>query len=114
VCKQEAAALLPLLTRYHAPAGWTWIIACDEMSWQKVIEHVGQIDVNGRILGLTQLDDHRTYIRGYDLLQPVSFALEAQPKHTVAHELGHIFMHTRDEDKAESTAKELLRLFTSK
>jgi hypothetical protein len=32
-CIQAAAVILPLLNAYHAPSGWTWIIACDEDAW---------------------------------------------------------------------------------
>jgi hypothetical protein len=33
----------------------------------------------------------------------------SQPGHTIAHELGHILLHTRDEDRAEKKAGELLK-----
>jgi Zn-dependent peptidase ImmA (M78 family) len=36
------------------------------------------------------------------------YSAEAQSNHTIAHELGHILMHTIDEDKAEKKARELL------
>jgi Zn-dependent peptidase ImmA (M78 family) len=47
-----------------------------------------------------------TYIRGFAVLHPFTEAIEAQPQHTVAHELGHVLADTSNEDKAEKKAME--------
>lgn len=70
--------------------------------------HTGQANISGKILGSTDLVNHVTYIRGFAVLHPFLDTAEAQPDHTVAHELGHIFMNTHNEDKAEKKARELL------
>jgi Zn-dependent peptidase ImmA (M78 family) len=59
-------------------------------------------------MGLTDLDRHITYVRGYMILHPISQSPEAQPRHIVAHELGHILANTHDEEKAERKGMELL------
>lgn len=100
----------PLLAEFHSPADWTWIVACDEAAWQKIEVMSGfQKAVNGQIMGLTDLERHITYVRGWVMLHPLSLDPEAKPRHVVAHELGHILANTRDEQKAEAKGQSLLR-----
>ena len=107
-CIQASAIVTPLIAQFHGPADWTWIIACDEAAWHRVEMHTGQANVSGKILGLTNLENHVTYIRGFAVLHPFNDTAEAQPQHTIAHELGHILMNTSNETKAERKAQELL------
>jgi hypothetical protein len=100
----------PLIAQFHGPADWTWIIACDEAAWHRVELHTGQANISGKIVGTTDLENHVTYIRGDAVLHPFSYQLEAQPQHTIAHELGHITLNTHDEAKAENRALERLRM----
>jgi hypothetical protein len=73
-CAQEIAIITPMIAKYHGPAGWTWIVACDEIAWQHVEQHMGQIDVQGRILASTDLAYHITYVRGDDVIHPVNLS----------------------------------------
>lgn len=64
-CKAEGAAIAPLLTEFHSPS-WTWIVACSENDWNRVVAHIGQQDSAGELtLGTTDLENHVTYIRGF-------------------------------------------------
>ena len=109
-CVQEVKIVNPLITEFHGPADWTWIVACDEPAWQRIELMSGfPKAVNGEIMGLTDLARHITYVRGWVILHPISDATEAQPRHIIAHELGHILANTHNEDKAEKKAQELLR-----
>jgi hypothetical protein len=108
-CVQEIHIVNPLIAQFHGPADWTWIVACDEPAWQRFELMSGfQKAVNGEVMGLTDLDRHITYVRGYMILHPLSQSIEAQPRHIVAHELGHILLNTHDEEKAERKGMELL------
>jgi hypothetical protein len=95
------------LVEFGTPKQWTWIVVCDEASWQQVETHTGQTNLEGKLLGLSNLDSQMTYIRGFAVLHPFSARPEAQPQHTIAHELGHILLHTADEDKAEKIGQAL-------
>jgi hypothetical protein len=109
VCEAEGAIIKPLLTMYHSPS-WTWIVACSEADWNRVVVHIGQQDsAGGLTLATTDLENHVTYIRGFYVLHPFNLDDVSQPGHTIAHELGHILLHTRDEDRAEKKAGELLK-----
>jgi hypothetical protein len=68
-----------------------------------------QANLEGQILALSNLDSHVTFVRGYAVLHPFSEHPEFQQRHTIAPELGHITLNTRDEDKAEKKARALLR-----
>jgi Zn-dependent peptidase ImmA (M78 family) len=57
---------------------------------------------------MTDLENHVTYIRGFAVVHPFNDTVEAQPEHTIAHELGHILLSTSNEGKAERKAQELL------
>jgi hypothetical protein len=109
-CIAASAIVRPLIAQFGSPADWTWIIVCDEPAWHRVEQHIGQQDsVGGLTLGTTDLENRVTYIRGYYVLHPRDDRAEAQPDHTIAHELGHITLNTHNEDKAERKAGELLR-----
>jgi hypothetical protein len=109
-CSQESAVIRPMIAEFHGPANWTWIIACDEKAWNQVEVHAGMSsDSHGQILGLTNLENHMTYIRGYAILHPFNDSTEAQPTHTIAHEIGHILTNSSNENKAERKANELLK-----
>jgi len=82
-CVQEIHAVNPLIAEFHGPAGWTWIVACDEPAWQRIELMSGfEKAVNGSIMGLTDLDRHITYVRGWVILHPISDGAEAQPRHS--------------------------------
>jgi hypothetical protein len=109
-CRDESAIVTPLIAQFNGPADWIWIIACDEAAWHQVEQHIGQADsLGGLTLGTTDLENHITYIRGFYVLHPHDDRPEAQPDHTIAHELGHILQRTHNEEKAERRAGELLR-----
>lgn len=109
-CSKESTVVAPMITAYHGPANWTWIIACDEKAWGQVETHAGMSsDSNGQILGLTDLENDVTYIRGYAVLHPFNQSTEAQANHTIAHEIGHILTNSSNEGKAEDKANELLK-----
>jgi hypothetical protein len=110
-CQQEAAVLSPLLTQFHSPS-WTWFVACDESDWKKVEDHIGftfeTYGTSNQPLAATDLEAKTTYVRGWALIHPFSDDLFAQPRHIVAHELGHITLNTHNESKAEKKGMELL------
>jgi hypothetical protein len=106
-CAEAITLITPMITS-DSPEGWTWIVACDEIAWKRVEDHLGQLGVQGRILATSDLEYHITYVRAEDVLHPVAPGLAYSAEHTIAHELGHILMHTADEDKAEKKARELL------
>jgi hypothetical protein len=107
-CIDAAKIIQPLLTEFGAPKQWTWIVICDEAAWRQVEQRTGQTNLEGQILALSNLDSHVTFVRGYAVLHPFSRRPEFQPRHTIAHELGHILLHTADENKAEKKARELM------
>lgn len=108
-CTEASTLIKPLIAQYHGPSDWKWIIACDETAWNRVEAHTGMAsDSTGKILGLTDLENHVTYIRGFAVLHPFNESVEAQPDHTIAHELGHILANTRNEDKAERKGQQLI------
>jgi hypothetical protein len=108
-CVQEIHAVNPLIAEFHGPANWTWIVACDEPAWQRIELMSGfQKSVNGQVMGLTDLDRHITYVRGWVILHPISDTADAQARHIIAHEMGHILANTHNDEKAEKKAHELL------
>jgi hypothetical protein len=110
-CQQESAVLAPLLAEFHSPS-WTWVVACDEAAWKKVEDHIGftfeTVTHDSQPLAATELESKTTYVRGWALIHPFSDDLFAQPRHIVAHELGHITLSTHSEAKAERRGMELM------
>jgi hypothetical protein len=110
-CQAEAAVLSPLLGKYHSPS-WTWVVACDEAAWTKIADHIGftfeTVTHGSQPLAATDLSGKTTYVRGFALIHIFSDDIVAQPRHIVAHELGHITLNTHNEAKAEHQCMVLL------
>jgi hypothetical protein len=110
-CLKERKIILPLMLSYDHPANWTWIIACDEHAWDRVEVHMGQVfptptpNVTARVLAITDLETRVTYIRGFAVLQPFTSQVEAQPEHTIAHELSHIILNSHNETIVEDRTR---------
>jgi hypothetical protein len=47
---------------------------------------------------------------GYAILHPLNQSEAVQPRHIIAHEMGHILKNTHDEAKAERQAQLLLKV----
>jgi hypothetical protein len=90
VCLDEGSVLRTELQRFPHPSKWTFIVACDETSWAAVERHVDWSNVPGKVLGLTDIDNGITYLRGWSLIHPFDGTEEACPEHVIAHELAHI------------------------
>jgi hypothetical protein len=103
-----AKIIYPSIVEFNAPKTWTWILVCDEAAWKQVGGTYRQTNLTGQILALSNLDSHMTYIRGNAVLHPFGERVEFSPRHTIAHEFGHILLHTTDEDRAEKMADELM------
>jgi hypothetical protein len=89
------------LSTLRSSSSSSWIIVCYEAAWHQVEQQIGQQDsVGGLILGTTDLENHVTSMRGFYVLPLFNTTADAQPNHTVAHELGHISLNTHDERKA--------------
>jgi hypothetical protein len=78
----------------------------------RVADHIGftfETYGNSNIpLAATDLESKTTYVRGWAPIHLFSDDLFAQPRHIVAHELGHITLNTHNEAKAERRGMELL------
>jgi hypothetical protein len=107
-CLQESAIVKPLIERYGSPVDWTWVVACDDPAWERIQARTSLAGVNG-VVGMTDLANHRTFIRGYVIIHPFNNTSDGHPGHIIAHELGHILLRTANEDQAERKAGELLR-----
>lgn len=109
-CSDEGAIVQKLINLYDHPGSWHWIVVCDEPSWRLVETRMGQqSDQEHKILASTAIDERYTYIRGWAMTHPFSDVPEAQPDHTIRHELGHILNKSHDERVAEDYAKVMLQ-----
>lgn len=106
-CHEAANIVLSLLDKYPHPDSWTFVIACDDPSWQRVLTHIGIVESDGRHYGETFEDTHVTYLRGSTLLEPDS--PRATAEHLVAHELAHIYLHAHEENKVEALAESWIK-----
>lgn len=109
-CLRQGTIVQKLLGIYEHPVAWRWIVVCDEPEWTRLQRHVGlQVKLNSEVLAFTNLEVRATCIRGWMVIHPVDNSPEAQPDHTIRHELGHILESSGDENLAERRAKLLLR-----
>ncbi len=99
-CVAEGQELSRQLSRFPRPDSWTFLVICDESSWGSAmtIEHRGNA---ANVYGSTDFTTRTTILRGSALLGTDA---NVTAEHLVAHELGHIFLFTADEKKAEALA----------
>ncbi len=103
-CQAQVNILASALGSYPHPENWRWLVLCDDAVWQHFLRHVDRADLH--VYALTDIDGQVTCFRGFTLVHPDSPS--AEPNHVVAHELAHIRLHTRDEDRAEALAESWL------
>jgi hypothetical protein len=95
-CVDTAHTIAPIITRYPHPAQWRWIIACNDRSWDALLQHLGW-DARGKYtIALTDQKAHITYIRAE--------AMAPEAEDIVAHELAHIYLHSGDEQRVDAQA----------
>jgi hypothetical protein len=105
-CIEAKAVLADALTAYPHPDKWTYIIVCDNNAWHQVMTHLGITESDGHHLGETDFSDEGklTYLNGAAFV-----AMDDErttPEHVVAHELCHIYLHSRNEVKVDKLATE--------
>lgn len=101
-CLSEIQVFTRLAIQFpHPTAGWSFIIVCDEMTWLGFMRRILPHQDLWEHYGETDIDKNITLIRGYKLLYPDR---SAPAEHIVAHELAHIMLHTRDEEKVDEQA----------
>lgn len=79
-----------MVAAYPHPDQWQWILACDEVSWSQLIQHIGYDSSAKNVMALTDLQHHITYVRARPMLTP-AMGDEFTPEHVIAHELAHIW-----------------------
>jgi hypothetical protein len=86
---------------------WQWIIVADDAAWKLLMIRMG-FDANEHIeyYGQTDIDHGITFIRGWTLTHPDR--IEANPEHVIAHEMAHVYLHSRDEKLVDETAEQWL------
>ncbi len=107
-CLDQKAVLWSLLALYPHPDRWTYVIACDDPGWNDLMKRMDKR--KGEHYGETnfQSEAQITFLRGTTLLG-LDDSLEKglpviTPEHLVTHELGHIYLHSSDEEKVDRLA----------
>lgn len=108
-CLDQVAELRRQVEAYPHPARWTYVVACDDAQWPLVLAHIGYAPPrNARVYGMTDLAEGLSIFRGRTLLNPEPRTVTSEI--VVAHELAHIYLHSRDEDTVERQAQIWLKL----
>ncbi|RZU39302.1 hypothetical protein [Edaphobacter modestus] len=82
---------------------WKWVVIVDDTMWQQLMIKLG-FDPNTPLqyYGQTDIDHQVTFIRGWALIHPELF--NQVPEHIIAHEMAHVFLHSRDEKLVDDQA----------
>jgi hypothetical protein len=101
-CGAEVGIVTRALARRPGPAGWHWVVLCDEAAWRRFLVLSGRPGED-EILASTDLDGRTTYLRGDKLLHPLDFC--ADPQRVIGHELAHIELQSGDELATEGLSR---------
>jgi hypothetical protein len=82
---------------------WKYVIVADDTMWKQLMVKMG-FDPNTPLqyFGQTDIDHSITFIRGWALIHPELFGQD--PEHIIAHEMAHIYLHSRDEKLVDDQA----------
>jgi hypothetical protein len=101
-CITEVTYFMKLLSAYPHPAsGWTFVVVCDDTTWQHVMRKTGMADDVSEHYGETDIEHNLTLIRGVKLTYP---DMGVSPDRIVAHELAHVVLRSTDEAKVDREA----------
>lgn len=103
-CQLEAQVFKQIASVYpHPKTGWSFVVICDEDSWNAALRRMGINDPLREHFGETDIDHDITYIRGWSLVH--YRAGYPTRDHIIAHELAHIMLNSRDEQLVDTTAR---------
>lgn len=108
ICSQEAAVVRSIVAEYRHPASWSWVIACDEASWQVLAKHLDLLNPKFEVFAATDRKNRITYVRGYTLLHPLR-DYPTVPENVIVHELVHADLDSGDELRVEETAQQWIK-----
>jgi hypothetical protein len=108
ICRQEAVTVRTIISEYQHPDAWTWVIACDEPSWNVLALHLRLLTPMQEVFAATDRKNHITYVRGYTLLHPLR-DYPTIPENVLVHELVHADLNSADEDLVERTAQQWIK-----
>jgi len=101
-CLAESTLFMKLPSTYPHPAsGWSFVVVCDDPTWQHVMRKIGMADDLGEHYGETDIKDNLTLIRGTKLTHA---DLGVPPERIVAHELAHVMLCSIDETQVDRQA----------
>jgi len=106
-CLEQAHAVDHIVQSLLHPTRWTFVIICDDQRWQRALRN---FDIVGETkFAFTDLKTQQTWLRGQKFTNPELGDDRVTPRYVVAHELAHIILQTRDEDRANRCADKLLK-----
>jgi hypothetical protein len=101
-CLAESTLFMKLLSAYpHPVSGWSFVLVCDDTTWQHVMRKIGMADDVGEHYGETDIKDKLTLIRGTKLTRA---DMGVPPERIVAHELAHVMLRSLDEAQVDRQA----------
>jgi hypothetical protein len=109
-CDAAAQAAADLIKLYPHEEGWKYVVVCDELSWQKLMILSATEDAS-YVYGSTFPTKHVTFLRASTLV--ATKYGQPTPNHIVAHELAHVFLHSRDEIGVDKLAEKWLKWSTA-
>ena len=95
-CRTQVQTVRASLSVFPLPENWTFVIACTPLIWDNLLRRIDGLGKTNT--AFSNLQAQYTYFNG------ATFEVRV-----AAHELGHIFARTEDEDKAEKLGRELHR-----
>jgi hypothetical protein len=99
-CKQETQVLAGVLSAYPVVDGWTFVVACDEKAWSRLMAYTYNAQDGNDIYGATSQKTKTVILRGPALLRESPITGE----HIIVHELAHAKLGTSNEAVAERQA----------
>lgn len=99
------------LSLFPHQASWKWMIFPDDATWRKFVDRTHMNGMGGDYYGLTDMDSHETFLRGWTLTHPSDE--RALPMHVIAHELAYPYLNTHDIRKADALSVQWVKQYTS-
>jgi hypothetical protein len=101
-CSDWSGKVLDTVLSLEHPQSWTYYVICDQPTWERTKAQAGSPDTEW---AFTDIERKFTVVNAQMFSASAVMRTGWSPRFAIAHELGHIALKTKSEEKANAWAR---------